>query len=306
MDDDCGVQSDKSKEPHLSMKPRIFYSHHKCGTMWLDSIFRTLCRETGHKYKFYVQAKDFAFDLDSEIGKQKVDFATYADSVPKYLPKPGTTKGVHVVRDPRDVLISGYFSHLKTHVTYRWEALVKHRAALEKLPLNEGLRLEMDFSDQFFQSLRTWRERAGEILEIRYEQIINDEFRTIMRILSHLEFLKRPRDQHNYERFGEDLFVYGNILLDRLKLSSLSAKSLPSWEQAAKVIMRNTFEVKSAGRTRGVADTGSHFRKGVAGDWRNYFDKELASAFACRYQEILEKYGYEQSVDWVDKLAVCD
>jgi len=53
------------------------------------------------------------------------------------------------------------------------------------------------------------------------------------------------------------------------------------------------FRAMSGGRERGEADAGSHFRKGVVGEWRSFFDERARRAFEDPAGGLLEELGYE-------------
>jgi hypothetical protein len=42
----------------------------------------------------------------------------------------------------------------------------------------------------------------------------------------------------------------------------------------------------------------SHRRKGIVGDWRNYFTEELKVQFKALYGNVLIETGYEKNLDW--------
>jgi lipopolysaccharide transport system ATP-binding protein len=63
------------------------------------------------------------------------------------------------------------------------------------------------------------------------------------------------------------------------------------------IIKYNTFE-KLSGRNPGIEDVKSHFRKGISGDWKNYFDDSVKNVFKERYGHILIKTGYEKDLNW--------
>ena len=68
-----------------------------------------------------------------------------------------------------------------------------------------------------------------------------------------------------------------------------------------RVLMRHSFESKS-GRKPGQEKKDSFLRKGVVGDWRNYFNEECVIAFRNekegRWNRLLVEMGYESSLDW--------
>ena len=68
-----------------------------------------------------------------------------------------------------------------------------------------------------------------------------------------------------------------------------------------RVVMKHSFESKS-GRKPGQEKKDSFLRKGVVGDWRNYFNEECVIAFRNekegRWNRLLVEMGYESSLDW--------
>lgn len=55
------------------------------------------------------------------------------------------------------------------------------------------------------------------------------------------------------------------------------------------------FASLSGGRQRGEEDAGSFYRKGVAGDWRNYLTPEQSAGFCARSGGLMAELGYEGS-----------
>jgi len=74
-----------------------------------------------------------------------------------------------VIRDPRDMIVSGYFSHLKSHSEQDWPELTEHRKRLQSLSKEDGLLAELDFSRQFLDDLATWSYSDPNILELRFD-----------------------------------------------------------------------------------------------------------------------------------------
>lgn len=63
------------------------------------------------------------------------------------------------------------------------------------------------------------------------------------------------------------------------------------------IVYRNRYE-KVAGREKGEEDPSSHYRKGKAGDWCNYFTPYHVRVFKEMFPELVTKLGYEESSDW--------
>lgn len=63
----------------------------------------------------------------------------------------------------------------------------------------------------------------------------------------------------------------------------------------------NSFESQS-GRKKGKEDEKAFLRKGIAGDWRNYFDDEVKRTFkqSCggEWNDLLVEMGYEKNIEW--------
>ncbi len=97
-------------------------------------------------------------------------------------------------------------------------------------------------------------------LMIRYEDLIADEHQYFRKIVS-----------------------YCGIDIEEDKLNN--------------IIENNTFE-KLSGRKPGTEDVTSHFRKGISGDWKNYFDVPVKQLFKERYGDLLIKTGYEKDFSW--------
>lgn len=70
-------------------------------------------------------------------------------------------------------------------------------------------------------------------------------------------------------------------------------------ERLAEAVDRESFVKVSGGRKPGQEERGSFLRKGVAGDWRNYFTRQAAEVFNARAGPMLEELGYEQDDSWV-------
>jgi Sulfotransferase domain len=59
-----------------------------------------------------------------------------------------------------------------------------------------------------------------------------------------------------------------------------------------------SFEKLSKGRERGQEDTSSFYRKGIAGDWNNYFTERDREIYKEEAGELLIRLGYERDLDW--------
>jgi lipopolysaccharide transport system ATP-binding protein len=164
-----------------------------------------------------------------------------------------------VIRDLRDTLISFYFSLRKSHVLIT-DYMARVRQELESSSEEDGMVYMI--SEVLPTSARiqaTWI-NVPDVLLLRYEDILGNEY-----------------------SFFEQLVDYCQIKVSREKLHALVESSI--------------FET-STGRKRGEEDINAHLRKGISGDWRNYFTENIKTEFKKHYGKLLIDTGYEKDLNW--------
>lgn len=65
-----------------------------------------------------------------------------------------------------------------------------------------------------------------------------------------------------------------------------------------KIVEKNSFESRSGNRAPGIEDPKSFFRKGIAGDWKNYFTERDKQIYKEEAGGLLIELGYEIDDDW--------
>ena len=95
----------------------------------------------------------------------------------------------------------------------------------------------------------------------------------------------------------EDLLVKPAAELARV-VKALTGKD-PGPERATEIVDQFSFKNMS-GRRRGQESKTSFVRKGVSGDWKNYFSKSARIAFDKYAGDELIQVGYEPNRNWVD------
>jgi hypothetical protein len=180
---------------------------------------------------------------------------------PSYLsiPKPETYKTFFVLRDPRDIVVSWYFSTKNSHAPMG--EILQRRKELDSLSLSEGLKYTIDILNKgTFESQKSWLQGAEDKQNMkifRYEDLADD----------HRSFLSH-------------LFNYLDIALPEKEFSALCE--------------RHKYESYSKGRSHGSEDINAHYRKGIAGDWKNYFDNSTIAYFKEVTKDLLEVLGYQE------------
>ena len=176
------------------------------------------------------------------------------------VPTPAGSKVFVVIRDLRDTLVSLYFSQRYSHPTEGFPRVAKRRAEIEHLSIRDGM---LDTMRSLHRQAKIQRSWAGTSLPlIRYEDLLEDDVGVLTRVL-----------------LGEGIL---DVREGRLR----------------KAIEECRFERLSGGRSVGTEDVNSHFRMGVTGDWRRYFDDEMRAEFKRLWGEELIATGYEDSDDW--------
>ena len=64
------------------------------------------------------------------------------------------------------------------------------------------------------------------------------------------------------------------------------------------IVEAHRFENLSGGRNPGEDESDSFFRKGISGDWKNYFTADLKALYEAKAGKALVEFGYETDRDW--------
>jgi len=230
-------------------------THHKCGTVWMRDIFSAVCdRLSLVFYKGEQRHLPRRYDVFFQ-NHSRFLFSTLV----------GRHRGLHLIRDPRDVIISGVFYHERC-TSELWlgqpRRIIQGRSyqqTLVELPcLEEKLRFEMmHCSGATIRDMLAWDYANPDFYEAKYEDLIDD-----------VE-LRRFRDIFAFLRFPEDRM---DELLQIAFDNSLFSGQL-------------------------TASTG-HIRSGRPRQWQSYFTPRLHRQFLDLFGDALVRLGYEQNDQW--------
>ena len=277
------------------MQPlRAYFSHHKCATKFVLSVLKLVCRDAGLRLANIHNAEQFAGDPAAYLREQRVDLLAFMNAQQTSVDAMPPLRGVHLVRDPRDVIVSGYFSHLHSHSTRDWPELVAHREKLQSLSKEDGLLLEMDFSAPYLRAMEDWDYGNVEMLELRFEELIEEPYKVLHRAFTHWGML--AEDAIRSDRFIPRIKTAVNRTWRNGQgpLPFRFANQLVSEARLREVAAQCGFDSKAAGRTPGVEDTTSHYRKGIHGDWKNHFNACHLDRFEQKFPGLLAKLGYTE------------
>ncbi len=277
-----------------------FFGHHKCATMTLNTIAVGVCRRLGLTHKAVFNSDQFDHDLAQYCAQRNVDFLLYGNSNYRYASTLPDHLGFHIIRDPRDIVVSAYFSHMHSHPTASWPELEEHRKKLKSMDQEEGLAEEILFRQKSFGHMSEWDYNQPNVLEIRFESFVDRTYETLLEVFLHLGLIDEE------ERPGHFAWLYGAM---RDTLASLhKTLGTPVFSYRARrrlyatellsLIWRHRFEARSKGRIKGQEDVKNHYRKGRSGDWRTYFTPELKLHFKSLYPGLIPDLGYENSDNW--------
>ncbi len=189
----------------------MFFGHHKCAYRFFRlEVFGRIAESTGARTRRY-EIKDPPFhysrmdELDlvnvdfRDLGKNGRDVVWFANASQRGLNKikrnAGDWKGLRIIRDPRQVLISSYFHHKGDHpdvaeVGWVWDQLVKDKPILRELPEEDGILHELDnISKQVIEDQILAPFDDERVMTIRLEDFSQDPRGHLLQIS---EFLKVP------------------------------------------------------------------------------------------------------------------
>lgn len=207
--------------------------------------------------------------------------------------------GFHVIRDPRDVIVSSYFSHLYSHKTDQWSELSDHRKHLQSLTFNEGLIYEIEECRKIqFKEMQEWNYNNSKILELKFESLTQNPREQWFRILNHL---KIDLSATTLQSKGLTLYNKGiNFLSKKTGISFIKKFCIDN--QISKLdfemLLRSHQFETIARKKKGEENVNNHYRKGISGDWKNYFSEDHKVIFKENWGELLLYLGYESNNDW--------
>jgi hypothetical protein len=234
----------------------VHCGHHKIGTVWFDKVLLAVCDEFALRYQKCSQAELLPATDVVHQNHSNFDFSSIADY-----------RGSHIIRDLRDVVISGYFYHLWTFEEWahrpaeRWQGAT-YQELLNSLDQEAGLLLEIDrFCEIDLPEITSWNYEDPNIIEVRYEELIADEESGFRRI---------------FKKYG-----FHDAAVDRAVELALAF----SFSRVTK-------------RALGTVMKGNHLRSGRPEEWRSLFSEKHRAHFKERAGEALIRLGYENDLDW--------
>lgn len=277
-----------------------FFGHHRSASSWTNDTLRMIAVACGWRHAVVHNAAMFGGDLPGFCQRTAPDLLTFSNAKWAYLATLPPFLGLHVIRDPRDILVSSYFSHRNSHPTAQWPELVSHRAELQALSQRDGLLLELDCRRDQFADMAAWQYNTDYIYEVKMEDFTAQPAHYYADLF---RFWHRLADSSHHQQEASQVMV--NRTIARIERRMGWHYRLPRWRSEVtwpwllqEVIVANAFPRKSGGRATGATDVHHHYREGVHGSWCRYFSPELTARFKARYNDLLVQLGYETNGEW--------
>jgi Sulfotransferase domain len=231
----------------------VHCSHHKAGTVWFLRVLMAVATSYGLRSRV---------GAPEPIGGQ-VDLVYFANAgdFDRDLLGSRPIRGSHVIRDPRDLVVSGYEYHLVTKEA--WAQVPRpfyggrgYQDYLRSLNEYDGLMAEiLWFAATTALGMEAWDYGQPDMLELRYEDVLADERGSFERLF-------------RWYGFNDAALACGLEAVGRLSL-------------------------------RNSATTLAHpVRASVPGEWRDRLSPEHVARFKERTGDLVVRLGYETDADW--------
>lgn len=181
------------------------------------------------------------------------------------IPKPEEYKAFYVMRDPRDLIVSTYFSNKYSHPLLG--PLPQIRQKLNKMSFTDGMLyvIQRKCDMGHYEALRSWIDLSNtdeNVLLLRFEDLVAPSGPELFReLLLHCDIGMPERTVHQ-------------------------------------LLEEHSFKRLSGGRLPGEEDQSSHYRKGVQGDWKSYFNDTITANFKQVTDDLIVRLGYERDLNW--------
>ena len=257
--------------------PIYIFGYHKCGTKLLGKVFLQLSLKYGWEFVSIAGSvdktpnADIVFFLHSQIDYNKLP--------KKYI-------GIHMVRDPRDIIISGYLYHKRT--AEKW--CVNKNFQTEKpivypqIPNSQMYRTEQ-WKQDYIKSLegQSYQEKINAlnvedaiIFEMNHygKWTIEDMLKWDFEKVNCLE-LKFEDVMANYDEEMMKIFNHCNLSETQIKV----AKAYADKEDMNKMSKKDI-------------DKNPHISSVKTKKWERYFSENHKIYFDRHFSEVIKKYKY--------------
>lgn len=211
-----------------------------------------------------------------------------------WSPEPFLDGSIYVLRDGRDAMVSEFFSMISGHAAMRarierfGRTSMLERRLLTRWGRDARLLRRLESALDLDARRGLFARFVEENLTRPWSEVVADSWQEHVR-----KWLERDVTIVRYEQALADPAATFGAAVD------------VDDERLRAAIERHDFE-RISGRPPGDEERTSFWRKGVAGDWRNHFDRESREIFDALAGETLIAAGYESDRGWVDRETPAD
>lgn len=249
-------------------------THHKTGTIWMRRVFRAIARELGLLYQFVHRA----IRLDALPQQGRAILFNWSSRFSPELLNNKVTRILHLIRDPRDVLISGMKYHQIAPLAGE-EFLHKPRHDLNGKTYQQHLKSLPDDTEKLMFEMHNkhretltemldWDYRNQNCLELRYEDLMLD------------------KGCHLFEKF--------------LRGFGFRADEIAKGKQ---IFWNNSLFGGLAKPDQRDDRIALHVQSGAIAQWQTALPREVAEEYLHQHGDDLIALGYENDKNWLDRLA---
>ena len=272
------------KKARIRKIPICIFCYHKSGTALLSKVFSQFCQSRNWKFLSLMGRQ-------TQI-PQNADVILFGHSLIDPSEISASFVGLHVIRDPRDIIVSGYQYHCRTsekwcinsdftpklpilfpkvpysqqHRSEEWKLgylkSLSERSYQENLlsmSQRDGLLFEMNnYGAWTIESMKAWNYNLDNILELKYEQLMNSYDNAFHSIFDHFGFSRSEIDA-------------GMDVASKHDLRRKSAKELEKM---------------------------NHVSSSKTSRWKEFFEPVHKEMFIKNFGNLLVELGYEKDNNW--------
>lgn len=226
-------------------------THHKAMTTYFKAVLKLLAFGLGTRFE----------DISKEIpgSKTRVFLSIHSQTPWSEI---GPYRGIHVMRDPRDMIVSSYHYHLWTNELWAHvpdENGQSYQEKLQAVDKTEGLFMTIRHFIYFScETLENWDMDDPDILEVSYDALMGPE----------------------REEFYDEAFTFMGLTGRGHELG---------------VRLMRLFEAGKRSKISATApNERAHIRSGRSGQWKTELEPEHIAYINQELGHILDKFGYDR------------